>query len=87
VVHAELQVVTNNCLKERDFADIEDADKFLSLWPETVANQRVHGTTHKIPADLFNGNEAQALGELPTTEFTMSASDKTLSPAPFLWRA
>jgi len=77
-VESAVKYVKDNCLKERDFVDIEDADKFLSLWLETIANQRVHGTTHKIPADLFNGNEAQALGELPTTEFTMSASDTAI---------
>jgi len=77
-VESAVKYVKDNCLKHRDFADIEDADKFLSFWLETIANQRVHGTTQKIPADLFRQNEVQALGELPITEFTMSASDTAI---------
>jgi len=77
-VESAIKYVKDNCLKQRDFTDIEEADKFLSIWLETIANQRVHGTIHKIPADLFQQNEEDALGALPTTEFTMSASDTAI---------
>ena len=74
-VEAAVKYVKDNCFKGRDFADIEEAEKFLSGWLDQVANQRVHGTTQKIPADLFHQKEAEALGELPASDFTMSASD------------
>jgi transposase len=77
-VESAVKYVKDNCLKQRDFIDIEEADRFLSIWLETIANQRVHGTTHKIPADLFNQKETDHLGELPTTEFMMSASDTAI---------
>ena len=77
-VEAAVKYVKDNCFKKRNFADIEDAERFLSNWLETIANKRIHGTTHKIPADLFHQNEANALGELPIAGFTMSASDTAI---------
>jgi len=77
-VESAVKYVKDNCLRQRDFAEIEGADKFLSVWLETIANRRVHGTTHKIPVDLFNQNEIKALGELPVEDFTMSASDTAI---------
>jgi len=74
-IEASVKYVKDNCFKERNFTDIEEAERFLSSWLETVANQRVHGTTRQIPAALFNQKEVNALGALPETEFTMSASD------------
>jgi len=77
-VEAAVKYVKDNCFKKRDFADIGDADRFLSNWLETIANNRIHGTTHKIPTVLYKEDEMNALGELPTTEFTMSASDTAI---------
>ena len=77
-VESAVKYVKDNCFKKRDFAGIEDADEFLSNWLETTANQRIHGTTHKSPAALFHQTEAKSLGELPTTDFTMSASDTAI---------
>jgi transposase len=73
-VEAAIKYVKDNCFKKRDFADIEEAEKFLSNWVKMTANQRTHGTTQKIPADLFHQKEAIALGDLPVADFTMSAS-------------
>ena len=77
-VESAVKYIKENCFKERGFADIEAAEKFLSQWLETTANQRTHGTTQKIPAALFRQNEAEALGELPASDFTMSASDTAI---------
>lgn len=74
-VEAAVKYVKDNCFKERDFADLEEAEKFLADWLERTANQRVHGTTQKIPAAEFRQKEAAALGGLPALDFTMSASD------------
>ena len=74
-VESAVKYIKDNCFKERNFTDIEEAEKFLSDWLETTANQRVHGTTQKIPANSFCQSEVAALGILPTCDFTMSASD------------
>ena len=74
-VESAVKYIKDNCFKGRDFADIEEAERFLSSWLETTANQRIHGTTQQRPAALFHQKEAFALGELPSCDFTMSASD------------
>jgi len=77
-VESAVKYVKENCLKHREFTDIEEAETFLTNWLETIANQRVHGTTHKVPATLFHQHELKNLGDLPTTDFTMSASDTAI---------
>jgi len=77
-VEAAVKYVKDNCFKERGFADIEEAERFLSEWLETIANKRVHGTTQQIPAGLFLQKEASSLGKLPAYDFTMSASDTAI---------
>lgn len=77
-VEAAVKYVKDNCFKERDFSDIEEAENFLLNWLKTTANQRVHGTTQKIPAAQFCEKEAKMLGELPAADFTMSASDTAI---------
>lgn len=77
-VEAAVKYVKDNCFKGRDFADMEEAEKFLSDWLETTANRRVHGSTRKVPAIEFNEKEANMLSELPITSFTMSASDTAI---------
>ena len=77
-VESAVKYVKENCFKERGFTDIEEAERFLSNWLETTANKRVHGTTQQIPAIVFDQKEAKALGELPASDFTMSASDTAI---------
>ena len=77
-VEAAVKYVKDNCLKKRDFSGIDEAESFLSEWLATTANKRVHGTTHKMPADLFQQTELNALGGLPPEDFSMSASDTAI---------
>ena len=74
-VESAVKYVKDNCFKEGDFNGIEEAERFLADWLQMTANQRVHGTTQKVPSDLFRQNEARALEELPSGDFMMSASD------------
>jgi transposase len=73
-----IKYVKDNCFKERNFTGLEESEKFLSNWLETTANKRIHGTTQKVPAAIFKQDESNALGELPNTDFTMSASDTAI---------
>lgn len=52
----------------RHFADIEDMNRQLRHWLDTVANVRRHGTTERIVAEHFE-QERSALQRLPAGRF------------------
>lgn len=52
----------------RRFADLEDMNRQLRHWLDTVANARRHGTTDRIVAEHF-AQEKPALGPLPAGRF------------------
>ncbi len=53
-VESNVNYVKDNCFKGREFSDIEEARKFLLDWLKNTANVRKHGTTKKIPQEVFN---------------------------------
>lgn len=73
-VESNVDYVKNNCFKGREFKDYEEAKKFLSRWLDTIANVRKHGTTHKIPIEVFQTVEKEKLASLPKEEYIMSKS-------------
>lgn len=75
-VESNVDYVKNNCFKGRDFKNIEEAISFSKLWLDTIANVRKHGTTKKIPAEVFNSIEKEKLLPLPTEDFILSHSVK-----------
>ena len=77
-VESNVKYVKDNCFKGRDFKDIEEAQSFLSGWLKDTANSRVHGTTGRIPAEVFKELEAAKLGPLPAEEFLFTKSEKAL---------
>jgi hypothetical protein len=52
----------------RRFANIEDLNRQLRIWLDTVANVRVHGTTDRIVAEHF-AEERASLQALPAVRF------------------
>jgi len=76
-VERAVDYVKENCFKGREFRDIEEAKVFLQNWLETIANVRIHGTTKRKPAEVFNTIEKSALKELTTEDFIFSDSTKT----------
>jgi hypothetical protein len=52
----------------RSFADIEDMNRQLRHWLDTVANVRLHGTTNRIVGEHFD-EERPALQPLPAGRF------------------
>lgn len=77
-VESNVKYVKDNCFKGRDFKDIGEAQAFLSGWLGDTANSRVHGTTGRIPAEVFKELEAAKLGPLPAEEFLFTKSEKAL---------
>ncbi len=71
-VESNVKYVKDNCFKGREFEDIEDARDFLKSWLSDIANKRIHGTTKKIPAELFEAEEKRKLLKLPTEDFIFS---------------
>ncbi len=60
-VESGVKYVKRNALAGRRFVDLEALNTWLLEWCLTVADQRVHGTTHELPAERFAQSEAAAL--------------------------
>lgn len=73
-VESNVKYVKDNCFKGRDFADLQDAQRFLSEWLSDTANPRKHGTTKKQPEKVFLEAEKEKLAPLPTQDFIFSKS-------------
>jgi len=70
-VESGIKYVKNNFFLGRKFKNGDDLDRQLTRWQEK-ANDRVHGTTKKIPRELFESKEKQELLPLPHQEFNLS---------------
>ena len=58
----------NNALKGRRFASLGEQNAHLLQWEEQVADKRVHGTTRRQVAAVFE-EERKALGPLPASVY------------------
>jgi hypothetical protein len=52
-VESGVKYVKRNALAGRRFRDLDDLNAYLLDWCVSVADQRVHGTTHEKPHDRF----------------------------------
>ncbi len=66
-----IKYVKNNFFAGRTFKNGDDLDQRLTLWL-AKANARVHGTTKKVPQEVFEIEEQQTLLPLPAQEFYLS---------------
>lgn len=71
-VESGIKYVKNNFFAGRSFSCHADMIGKLSIWLER-ANSRIHGTTKKVPIELFEEVEKENLIELASTEFDMSS--------------
>ena len=60
-VESGVKYVKRNALAGRRFRSIDHLNEWLLEWCVTIADQRIHGTTHERPADRFARAEAEAL--------------------------
>jgi hypothetical protein len=60
-VESGIKYVKRNALAGRRFRDLEELNAWLETWCLTIADQRLHGTTHERPAERFAREEAAAL--------------------------
>ena len=61
--------VQDNSLKGRVFASLEEQNEHLLQWETTIADTRIHGTTRKQVAQVFEDQERAALQALPRERF------------------
>jgi len=61
--------VKNNALKGRAFESLAAENQYLLKWEQTVADQRIHGTTRQQVATVFQERERSALKPLPAMVF------------------
>lgn len=71
-VESGIKYVKMNFFKGRQFQDGPDLDRQLKYWQDHKANLRLHGTTRKIPKEVFEQEEKQTLKPLPLEEFKMA---------------
>jgi transposase len=68
-VERGVDYVQENGLKGRTFSSLEDQNRFLLHWEQTVADTRLHGTTRQQVAKVFAEVERPALQPLPRERF------------------
>jgi len=70
-VESGIKYVKRNFFSGRTFQDQTDRNKRLTNWMERTCNVRVHGTTRKIPKEVFEAEEKHCLKTLPTEAFEL----------------
>ncbi len=68
-VESGVKYVKNNALKARKFSSLEEENRFLLDWETTVADTRIHGTTKRHVAKIFQEAERPALLPVPLERF------------------
>lgn len=64
-VESAIKYIKNNFMAGRRFKDFAELKTKLREWQEEVCNKRIHGTTKKIPQEVFRKEEQSKLKELP----------------------
>lgn len=70
-VESGIGYVKGNFFKGRKFVSGADLDSQLKEW-NGRSNLRIHGTTRKVPANVFETEEKAKLGPLPDERFKLS---------------
>jgi transposase len=65
---AGIKFVKNNFFAGRKFTNYQELANSLKLWL-AKKNQRLHGTTKKVPQEVFNQEEKSQLISLPVNDF------------------
>ena len=68
-VERGVDYVQENGLKGHTFANLDEQNRHLAHWEETIADRRIHGTTRRQVATLFAEVERATLRPLPIDHF------------------
>lgn len=69
-VESGIKYLQGNFIAGRTFQDDIDIKKQLRDWTDNYANKRTHGTTKKIPREVFEALEKEKLQPLPEEAFS-----------------
>jgi hypothetical protein len=75
-VESAIKYVKNNFLKATTAITFDELSRELAAWNEQVANKRVHGTTRKVPLEVFKGQEQAQLLRLPALRYQSCSLEK-----------
>ena len=70
-IESGVNYVKSNALKGKKFSSLAEQNEYLLSWEQNVADTRIHGTTRKQVAKLFEDNERGALKPLPSLRFPL----------------
>lgn len=70
-VESGIKYVKINFFLGRTFKNSDDLDGRLKEWTDKTCNKRVHGTTRKIPDEIFDHEEKPLLKSLPIEDFKL----------------
>lgn len=68
-VESGIKYLQGNFISGRTFTDSADMKQQLTAWMTNYANQRIHGTTRKVPMQVFEAEEKVKLQSLPYAPF------------------
>lgn len=68
-VEQGVKYVKNNFLKRVDHKDYDQLCRDLARWNDQVCNKRIHGTTRKVPEQVFVNQEKKRLSRLPQERY------------------
>ncbi len=69
-VEAGIKYLQGNFIAGRQFTDSVDMKTQLKEWLDNYANKRIHGTTRKLPYEVWMQEEKEILQPLPENDFT-----------------
>jgi transposase len=76
-VESGIKYVKGNFFKGRSFTNSADCDRKLRIWNE-AANKRIHGTTKKVPIEVFEREEKARLLPLPLQRYQLCQAGSRL---------
>lgn len=68
-VESGIKYIKNNFFAGRQFDNGYDLEQQLQRWLNEICNARIHGTTRKVPRELFEEKERSCLKTLPEQPF------------------
>jgi len=70
-VEAGIKYVKLNFLKRIEHKDFYNLEKELLDWTTNICNKRLHGTTKKVPVEVFNASEKKEMYALPNKRYEL----------------
>ena len=83
-VESGVKYIKHNFLPGREFIDIVDLTEQLSDWNATIADVRVHGTTHERPIDRFAAERAHLVSTASQRSFAQEGRRSRIVASDYL---